>query len=95
MRPPPQPKERQDKMSKLYCEIPVSARRTIPTARAHSSGMVRVKNWGFAIEATIHDQGGGDKDVVHIVLVNLGTNERKVLTSAPIAVVAQRGPWEV
>ena len=82
-------------MSKIYCEIPVSARRTIPTARAHSSGMVRVKNWGFAIEATIHDQGGGDRDVVHVVLVNLQSGERKVLTSAPIALVAERGPCEV
>jgi len=82
-------------MSKIYCEIPVSARRTIPTARAHSSGMVRVKNWGFAIEATISDHGGGDRDVVHVVLVNLQSGERKVLTSAPIAVVAERGPCEV
>jgi hypothetical protein len=95
MRPPPQPNERQDKMSKIYCEIPVSARRTVPTARAHSSGMVRVKNWGFAIEATISDHGGGDRDVVHVVLVNLQSGERKVLTSAPIAVVAERGPCEV
>jgi hypothetical protein len=57
--------------------------------------MVRVKNWGFAIEATISDHGGGDRDVVHVVLVNLQSGERKVLTSAPFALVAERGPCEV
>ena len=72
-------------MSKLYAEIPVSARRTVPTARAHNTAMVRVKNWGFAIEATIMDRGGGDKDQVEIQLVNLTTTERITLSVGPIA----------
>ena len=74
-------------MSKLYCEIPVSARRTQPTARAHNTAMVRVKNWGFAIEATIMDRGGGEKDTVEIRLVNLDTSESFLLSHGPIAAI--------
>jgi len=72
-------------MSKLYCEIPISARKTTPTARAHNTAMVRVKNWGFAVEATIYDRGGGEKDQVEIQLVNLDTSERITLAVGPIA----------
>ena len=49
--------------------------------------MVRVKNWGFAIEATIMDRGGGDKDQVEIRLVNLDTSESFLLSHGPIAAI--------
>jgi len=47
--------------------------------------MVRVKNWNFAIEATIMDRGGGEKDQVEVHLVNLDTTERITLSVGPIA----------
>jgi hypothetical protein len=72
-------------MSKLYCEIPVSARRTVPTARAHSVGMVSVKNWSYRVEATIMDRGGGEKDQVEVRLININTSESIVLAAGPIA----------
>lgn len=72
-------------MSKLYCEIPVSARRTIPTARAHNVGTVSVKNWSYRIEATIMDRGGGEKDQVEVRLININTSESIVLAAGPIA----------
>ena len=74
-------------MSKLYCEIPVSARRTKPTARAHSVGGVRVKNWGYSVEATLHDCGGMDADRVHVVLRNIQTGEERILTAGTIRAI--------
>jgi len=58
-------------MSKLYCKISESARRTIPTARAHSRATVEVANWKFRISATIVANGGGGADMVTIVITNL------------------------
>lgn len=68
-------------MSKLYCEIPVSARRTVPTARAHHTAMVRVKNWEWVVETTLHDCGGGDLDRIHVVLRNIRTGEERILAA--------------
>ena len=58
-------------MSKLYCKISESARRTIPTARAHSRATVEVANWKFRISATIVANGGGGADMVTVSITNL------------------------
>jgi hypothetical protein len=71
-------------MSKLYCEITESARRTTPTARAHDVGAVRVKNWKYAVETRMIDNGGGDLDKVRIVIRNLDTGEELYLANAMI-----------
>ena len=66
-------------MSKLYCEILESARKTIPTARAHIAGTVSVKNWQYAVETRMIDHGGGDRDSVEILLNPIRGNARPVV----------------
>jgi hypothetical protein len=66
-------------MSKLYCEITESARRTIPTARAHTAGTVSIKNWSFAVETRMIDHGGGDNDTVEIKLIPLNSSVRPIV----------------
>ena len=68
-------------MSKLYCEITESARRTVPTARAHTVGAVRVKNWGYCVETRMIANGGGELDRVQIVVRNLHTGEEVYLAN--------------
>ena len=68
-------------MSKIYCTIAHSARRTQPTARAHSMGTVKVQNWEWAVETTLHDCGGGDSDRVHVVMRNMRTGEERILAA--------------
>lgn len=58
-------------MSKLYCKISESARRTIPTARAHHRATVEVANWKFRLSITMIANGGGGADMVSIVITNL------------------------
>jgi hypothetical protein len=60
-------------MSKLYCKISESARRTVPTARAHGRATVEVANWKFRISVTMLSNGGGGADTVSIVITNLET----------------------
>lgn len=71
-------------MSKLYCEITESARRTIPTARAHCAATVRVKNWRFAVETRMIDAGGGQADRVRVAIVNLDTGDEHVIANGTI-----------
>lgn len=72
-------------MSKLYCEIPESARRTVPTARAHDAGTVRIKNWKYAVEARMIDRGGGDSDSVTVTIRNLETGSEHIVFNATLA----------
>ena len=58
-------------MSKLYCKISESARRTIPTARAHHRGTVEVANWKFRLSITMIANGGGGADMVSVIITNL------------------------
>lgn len=58
-------------MSKLYCKISESARRTVPTARAHHRATVEVANWKFRLSITMVNNGGGGADMVTIVITNL------------------------
>ena len=71
-------------MSKLYCEITESARRTTPTARAHDAATVRVKNWGFAVECRMIDNGGDRDDKVRIAIIDLATGHEHVLVNGMI-----------
>ena len=66
-------------MSKLYCEITESARRTRPTARAHTAGTVSVKNWGHAVETRMIDNGGGGADILEITIRDLNTGRVKTI----------------
>lgn len=79
-------------MSKLYCEIPVSARRTIPTARAHTVGSVRVKNWTHSVQATIIDRGGGESDSVVVILKDLNTGREYPLVAGTIFAILANHP---
>lgn len=65
-------------MSKLYCAITESARRTQPTARAHKAATVMVKNWRVSIQTRIVDCGGGESDRVTVIL-NDGASERVLI----------------
>lgn len=38
-----------------------------------------IKNFGFSVNTHIADRGGGDKDIVDIVLTNLRTGQRVTL----------------
>lgn len=58
-------------MSKLYCKISESARRTIPTARAHHAATVEVANWNFRISVRMENNGGGGADMVTVSITNL------------------------
>lgn len=71
-------------MSKLYCEITESARRTVPTARAHDAASVRVKNWKFAVETRMIDRGGGDSDTVKVTIRNLETGDEHIVFNATL-----------
>lgn len=66
-------------MSKIYCEILESARKTIPTARAHTAGTVSIKNWGYAVETRMIDHGGGDNDTVSVLLIPLNSSARPIV----------------
>jgi len=72
-------------MSKLYCEITESARRTVPTARAHDAASVRVKNWDFSVETRMIDRGGGLKDQVTVTIRNLKTGEEHIVFNSTLA----------
>ena len=65
-----------DTMSKLYAKINKSARRTIPTARGHSTVETTVQNWGYAIETRIEHAGGAGADICTCTLVILATGQR-------------------
>lgn len=79
-------------MSKLYCEIPVSARRTVPTARAHTVGSVRVKNWTHSVQATIIDRGGGEADHIVVILRDLNTGREIPLVAGSIFAILANHP---
>ena len=79
---PTKPNRRKEPtMSKIYCTISQSARKTKPTARAHSVGTVKVQNWQWVVETTLHDRGGGDADWVYVVLKNINTGEERILSA--------------
>ncbi len=71
-------------MSKLYATITESARRTMPTARAHSSVGAQIKNWGFAVESRMIDRGGGENDLVVVTSRNLDTGDVLTLCNGSI-----------
>lgn len=71
-------------MSKLYATITESARRTMPTARAHSSVGVQIKNWEYAIESRMIDRGGGDSDIVVVTIRNIRTGDVITLCNGSI-----------
>ena len=76
-------------MSKIYCEITESARRTVPTARAHDAATVRVKNWVYAVECRMIDGGGGERDEICVTLRCLATGETITLANGIIREVRE------
>jgi hypothetical protein len=64
-------------MSRLYATINESARKTMPTARAHHAVAASVKNWSFTAEARI-DRSDSDiegEDTLTITLKDLRTGQ--------------------
>lgn len=74
-------------MSKLYGTLQ-GCNNGEATRRGHKSIHSTVKNWEWALDVEMHDNGGGDKDTISVELRSIHTGKRIVIVEGPISVVA-------
>lgn len=65
-------------MSYFYAGIPESARKTIPTARGHTSIAAYVKSWDVQIDVRLTKEL--EQDCYEISITNLKTGSGRVLS---------------
>lgn len=65
-------------MAKLYGTMKGNNNQTV-TRTGSRDIEATVKNFGYSVSTHIVDRGGGDKDIVDILLINLRTGQRVTL----------------